>query len=264
LWRARFIFALGRRRIALLPYDWKGQHIVSDRSMIVRLAICALAALPLLVSGCGGDESAPPSAPQPSAPRSSAPQPTVAAAPAPPAKPRNLPVWELDKAFEHELTSYEDFEGYQIRTPNEFLEALTIPADLVPYGKMIGWQGPARDDGTRPVMVFIVAALPPDIKDFAMDAEQELNVRMSDFKEKIAPGDWQQTPTEWGQIGGVPFLRAAWEGKFNDAPVKAHGFFYLYKEGGNCIILMSFDAEPYHKETLKLMNASITTLRKKK
>jgi hypothetical protein len=212
-----------------------------------RCALMFVAVAALLMGGCGPDNSGQKaSTPKPPAP------PVAVAVPSPP-----LVDWKPDPALLDQLESYQDVEGYEIRLPKG-CKPTSVP---MPYGKIRVWQTPMRDDNTQFMLAIMLVTVPPGVSDYALTAEQELDSILIGFKKTSKFSDWQQAPTESGQVGGVPFVRVCFQGVVNG--VKGYGSYYVTKNAGTFVAISIVDFEPHSKESLGLGKASILTFRKK-
>jgi hypothetical protein len=218
----------------------------------VGVFVC-LSVLAIVASGCSRGTPSPQPSPPPQAAVVPSPVPVhVAAAP--------LPVWQPDPALLDELEPYRDVDGYQIRLPKG-CEA--VPTPPVPYTKATGWKGPSRADGSKLAVFLLATTVPPTAPDYAFTAQQELNAQVQGFKKTCGLSDWHETMAESGQVGGALFVRLNFQGVVANTSVKAHGFYYLTKEGGTIVALIIMDIEPHDGDSLKLGTAAILTFRKK-
>ncbi len=223
------------------------------------LALAAMAAvLSLLAAGCGTQpatqgptDSEVPRA-NPSGDNASKPPPL----PKPAAAPK-LPVWQPDPTLVEQLGPYEDIDGFQIRPPKGY-QSMQVPG--APAGaKVVAWAGPERADGTRPSVQLMLLSPPPEAPIYTI--EQVLDSSLRNTKKRRS--EWQQTATESGQVNGIAFVTASWQGTITEVGMKGHGVEYAGKEGATIIQLKTQDVEPHHGEALKLGIAAILTFRKK-
>ena len=143
-------------------------------------------------------------------------------------------------------------EGYQIRLPKDYD---SVPYRALPSGqKAFVWMGPSgRDDYS---LVRHAAA------------RERARITLSEFLDKsLAEGsrgpDWQRTPAESGQMGGLDFLRAGWQCTVDEIKRKIHGLTYVAKEADKLIAIQATGIEPINEDAFRLATAALTTFRKK-
>ena len=72
----------------------------------------------------------------------------------------------------------------------------------------------------------------------------------------------KQSEIERGQIDGLTFVRAHWEGTERTTKYKMRGFIYVAAAGPGMIYISSKDTAPEHLQSLPLAEAAALTFRK--
>jgi predicted Zn finger-like uncharacterized protein len=164
--------------------------------------------------------------------------------------------WRPEAAMLDRLAPETTVEGYRVRPPKGY----TLKVMQKVTSKGYGWAGPRGAGGTHSQFLISVASpLPAEYANLTL--EQMLDRMMKAVELRNAQG-WTRTPTERGQINGLPFVRTYWSGFSSTLGRKMHGFWYLTRDGQTLVMLMSQDAEPGHEEPLKLAEAAALTFKK--
>jgi hypothetical protein len=173
--------------------------------------------------------------------------------------------WQSDPQLDDRLGAYEDLAGFQVRPPKGYARQQP-PANTTTGVEMFGWAGPKRADGITPSFILIVMTPPPNEPDADAPAEKFLGSLLEAIKRRRT--GFAVTPTEAGEVGGRPFVRARWSGvanepgaSFNGKPLK--GFVYAAKVGKQFVQASSQDLDPGGEVDLALAEAAALTLRKK-
>ena len=209
-----------------------------------------------LAVGCdSGRQNRPRPAPAPPAP----PPPP----PASPSAPPPVSEWKPDPKLLGELDDYRDIEDYQIRIPKDCIPepVSAFFGDAAAFSKARAWASSLRHDGTRMLMVMIMADLPPTFPDYRFTAEEEVGPVLGGFRRSSKASDWQHTAAEAGTINNVPFVRVNLQGAIENR--KVHGVLYLTKTVGKLAGIWIIDFDSSEKTQLDIGVASVLTFRKK-
>ena len=199
--------------------------------------LCVWFAAVLLLSGCGPGPAANPPAPD-----------------RPPPPPAALQVWESDPALSGHLGLYETVGDFQMRWPLGF-QPMKYDGPLPPGHSVYVRQGTVRPNGGRPRLFIVTTKSSPDRRDETL--KELLTARLQTEKTFAHNGDWQETAPEAGVVNGIPALKVHWEGSLSWALGKTCGEMYACASpGGSLMIAVTCDAEPYCRETLKLLAAA--------
>ena len=150
-----------------------------------------------------------------------------------------------------------EFEGYTIQPPKEFT-ITPAPSDTPPVMKLLGLQGPRRDDGSAG-MITITVLRPP------MNERRSLD----EFHGKMLAGiqrrrtDWKASNPEKVEIHGVASLRTLWVGKNSANGSPMSGAIYSMLQGADYISISTQDVDPHSDATLKITEPSVRTFKKK-
>ena len=74
-------------------------------------------------------------------------------------------------------------------------------------------------------------------------------------------GDWRGSPPERVQVNGLPFVHADWSGKEKKAGRNMHGFYYVFVETNQIVVLTSQEFDSGEAD-LKVADASALTFRR--
>jgi hypothetical protein len=209
-----------------------------------------------LALGCGQNHSAPA---VPTAPPAPTPPPSPPPSTAPAVTTKD---WRPDAALLDQLEPYQDVEGYEIRLPKGF-ELAGPPETPLPGISGRTWKGPARSDGSRPSFLLKLITPPPEAAASLSAATLEDGLQGVLPPNEVRGPDYQQESAESGQINGIAFARVGFRFTWAGTQGKVQGAAYSGKQGGTFIGIRIHDYEPYHEESLKLLNAAVMTLRKK-
>jgi hypothetical protein len=218
----------------------------------------------LLAAGC--DNAAPSRQPaqQPPAPPPVSQPPAAVQPPSSPplAADAVLPPWKAEAAMDEKLDSYQAVAQYEIRPPKGYRKKEV--AEPGPLNLQVHWVGTPRADSSRPQLTVLLLELPN-----TAEKPEHLLERLF-----IPHGtDTQETPYEWGEIGGLQFQRVGWRGTRSligrqgaQVTAKQQGMSYAARDGRIYILLNFQDSAAFSDEyakTAKLMAAALATFRKK-
>lgn len=182
---------------------------------------------------------------------------TTANADAPAAQVRGGATWQPDPGMLEELGPYEDFEGYQMRLPKSFPRQASPQAP--PGGKVFLWAGLPRGDGTRPLILISVIAIPP--RERKMGAKQAHANYLAGMKR--SHDHWQEQPMRSGEINGMAFLKTTLQATVRANGLRMHAVVYGHTEGATFVEMSGHDVEPHQEQTLKIIETAMLTFRKK-
>ena len=152
-------------------------------------------------------------------------------------RPPNAPIrWNAGSTAFSELGDEVAVGTYLIRPPAGYLlEKLTPEPKHATYR----WKGPARQDGTVPVLEVALGPAPPADKKLEDLLEQDLQAIPK-------PGllGWGCSAAERGDVKGLTFARARWSISDNPLTVKASGYQYEAVDGDTLIRISSRDGLP--------------------
>jgi hypothetical protein len=165
-------------------------------------------------------------------------------------------VWSPDTKTLKELQPNTIFQQYDIRLPHGFTQ---LSNDEYDAGTRTQWAADARNDGTRPIITVWVVQLTRD--QVAADPIAYGVKLLQDTATSVSTG-YIPTKLETGMVG------PAWATRFGDTctlhvqklsiPIQAAN--YIWQDGSKLVLATAFDAQPYVKDTLPTMEASIQTI----
>lgn len=118
------------------------------------------------------------------------------------------------------------------------------------------WVGSPRSDRTRPY-VMVTLAVPPPGEATASTLEELLGRMLTSVRQRRQ--NWTESRPESGTLGGIPFVRAYWQGTDAATRQRMHGFNYVALDGGTIINISSQDVAPHIREALALAEAAVLT-----
>lgn len=149
-----------------------------------------------------------------------------------------------------------ELEGYRIRPPRAYIASGPPPGP--PRVRGIAWTGTRRADNSAPSLLFMLATIPEGER--LPPLESGIQEFLGGIQKRRT--DWKQSVPERIEIGGMPFMRAAWEGKETGSGRLMRGVLYLAIDGRTVIQLSSQDFEPHFPATLAIADVAIETFRK--
>jgi hypothetical protein len=167
------------------------------------------------------------------------------------------PVWQSDPALADQLGPYEDIGPYQIRIPKEY-KRFHAPGPVTKTAFHWANRGSTQSGS---ILVHFPPA-PPENSESSVTLPELLSDRL-DRTVKPYHSAWEQSPPQWGKIGGLTFLKSSWKGKDAHAVEtlgRAHGFECVCNDGENHISLVFIGDEALD---LRLPAASVMSFRKK-
>ena len=168
------------------------------------------------------------------------------------------PDWKSDATLSDKLSAPQMFGTLTLRPPLGYRPQV----GRTPNHEIVAraWVGDAREDRTRPYIS--LRAVP---KGDASTAARLTPARVltnfeADVKRKRT--QWQETPIEYGAIGGMAAVRAHWTGTDTANGAKMAGFGYVLAVPEGFVYISSQDVEPYTKTALPLAEAAALTVRR--
>ena len=189
-------------------------------------------------------------------------RPPIAAGGAPSPSPAATNGWRPEAAIVDQLSPYQDVEGFEIRLPKDFI-LVKGPERPLPGISIRLWKGAERENGGRPNFEMKIITPPPQALQSQGTPTVESGLEGVMPPEDIRGADFQKEAPEFGQINGASFVRSTFHFTWKGTDGKVQGAGYSGRIDNTWIQFRIHDYEPYHAETLKLMNAAVMTLRKK-
>jgi hypothetical protein len=115
----------------------------------------------------------------------------------------------------------------------------------------------------RPTLLLKLITPPPEAAAALGKATLEDGLKGVMPPNEVRGPDYHQESVEMGQINGIAFARVDFRFTWLGTPRIVHGASYSGKQGGTFIEIRIHDYDPYHEESMKLLNAAVMTLRKK-
>ena len=167
------------------------------------------------------------------------------------------PGWAGQSDLLADLSAEVNMSTFRLRPPKGY----GLVEQPGPRGsKASAWKGAARPDGTSPWVMVAIAPIPPEETNVST-LEEALDKFLDAVRRRRV--DFQRTRPEVGQVNGVTFIRARWDGTEPDRQLRMHGFMYVAIDGRTVIQLASQDVEPHHEKALKLAEAALLTFQRR-
>lgn len=170
--------------------------------------------------------------------------------------PTGEPGEDVEETLAAQLQPAEEVLDYYIRLPRGYEPR---ESQLLPRTEILKWEGPARDDGTRPLFMVTLTTLTDQER---QDATLEILLQETLHEFQSVRTDWSTGPIRQGRLNGLSYVRCAWSGTEKLTARRSHGFLYMLQDGPTIIQIRSQDVEPHHAETLKVADAAARTFRK--
>jgi hypothetical protein len=162
--------------------------------------------------------------------------------------------WKADAGMVAKLAAPATVMGYRIRPPKGY-QQFQQPG---PEGSTaFAWVGPVREDGTRSMMMLVVA---PIAKGERPPVNEAVKAMVDSIKKSRT--HFHQEPTENGTLDGVAFARIRWSGTKTGMGMNVEGVNYAAIDGDRVVYLWTQDVVPSCAASLKLTQASLLTFAK--
>ena len=166
----------------------------------------------------------------------------------------SAPTWTPDKTVATLLSAEVETASFRIRPPKGY--ALT-EQPVTATTKAFAWRGAKRANGRSPFLLVVLTPVPAK-EASAPTPEDLLKKYLTSLQNQRE--NWKPSEAERGQINGLTFLRAHWDGTERTTKYRMHGFIYVAVHGRDIIYLSSQDTDPEHVQSLRLTEAAALTL----
>jgi hypothetical protein len=162
--------------------------------------------------------------------------------------------WTSNPALTAKLAPVVRGYGFSVRPPKGWRYAGNV---ALASSRSLQWTSPPRKDGTRGSFSVQVVIRPAGVA-----RKQSAEASLDRLLNAERAGRFARTPTQRGEINGVPFVRARWTrlaGTRRNAR-STHGFSYVAERGSQLIWISASDVSPHYASTLKPAEAAALTL----
>lgn len=170
--------------------------------------------------------------------------------------PPSSPTWIPDPARVNQLAPEIKILGYGLR-PLQGYQQQPFPGGKVPNGQMVIFSGPQHPEGTKPVLLLLVATLPP--QEQQLSVEQSLDQFYQAFQTEYR--NFTRTAPERGQVNGLMAVRSRWSGRSLRAGSQ-QGFGYMFRDGPKMVQILFQDSDKYYPTSMPMAEAAVLTMRK--
>jgi hypothetical protein len=158
---------------------------------------------------------------------------------------------------------------YEICLPKGYSEALLQPeiAAKVLARRRLGfddhlYSGGRRSDGTATTLGLEIAVRPSStLRKLSLDQVMDSVLE----QKKHSWREFTETPKRFAQINGIPVEWVRFGGLVSGriGTIRADGFIYIAIDGNNMINIQTEDAEAYNKQSLPILQAAVSTFRRR-